>query len=124
MLSHLSFGVDDLEHAAMFYEKILAPLGYMRVWTDGQNAVGFGEKGGQDRLVLFGKPKQVIAPGPGFHLSFIAPDREAVDSFHAIAIEMGATDSGAPGLRPRYGPTYYAAFVVDLDGYKIEAVHK
>jgi catechol 2,3-dioxygenase-like lactoylglutathione lyase family enzyme len=124
MLSHLSFGVDDLARAAMFYEKILAPLGYVRVWTDGQHAVGFGEKGGPDRLVLFGKPKQAIAPGPGFHLSFVAPDRESVDSFHAIAIEAGGKDSGLPGLRLRYGPTYYAAFVIDLDGYKLEAVHK
>ena len=124
MLSHLSFGIDDLERAAMFYEKILAPLGYARVWTDGQHAVGFGEKDGPDRLVLFGKPKQVVAPGPGFHLSFIAPNRASVDSFYARAIDAGGTDNGAPGLRLRYGPTYYAAFVIDLDGYKLEAVHK
>jgi catechol 2,3-dioxygenase-like lactoylglutathione lyase family enzyme len=124
MLGHLSFGVDDLERAAAFYESILAPLGYVRVWTSGQHAVGFGEKGGQDRLALFAKPNEATAPGPGFHLAFVAPSREAVDAFHAAAVAAGGKDCGPPGPRPRYGPTYYAAFVIDLDGYKLEAVHK
>jgi catechol 2,3-dioxygenase-like lactoylglutathione lyase family enzyme len=66
----------------------------------------------------------VIAPGPGFHLAFIAPSREAVDAFHAAALAAGAEDCGAPGPRPHYGETYYAAFVIDLDGYKLEAVHQ
>jgi catechol 2,3-dioxygenase-like lactoylglutathione lyase family enzyme len=124
MLGHLSFGVDDLERAAAFYESILAPLGYVRVWTSGQHAVGFGERGGQDRLALFAKPNEATAPGPGFHLAFVAPSREAVDAFHAAALAAGAKDCGPPGPRPRYGPTYYAAFVIDLDGYKLEAAHK
>jgi len=123
MLSHLSFGVDDLERAADFYEKTLAPLGYVRVFTKSQ-AVGFGEPGGEDRLALLAKPRQVVAPGPGFHLAFIAPSREAVDAFHIAALSAGGKDGGAPGLRPHYGPTYYAAFVIDLDGYKLEAHHQ
>ncbi|SDR24614.1 Glyoxalase/Bleomycin resistance protein/Dioxygenase superfamily protein [Rhizobiales bacterium GAS113] len=124
MLGHMSFGVDDLERAAFFYESILAPLGYVRVWTNGQRGAGFGEPGGPDRLALFARPNQVIAPGPGFHLAFVAPDRAAVDAFHAAAIEAGGKDAGAPGLRPHYGASYYAAFVIDLDGYKLEAVHQ
>ena len=123
MLGHLSFGVDDLDRSATFYEQILAPLGYVRVWTN-PNGVGFGEKGAGDKLALFPKPQQVIAPGPGFHLAFNAPSREAVDAFHTAAVNAGGGDCGAPGLRPHYGPTYYAAFVVDLDGYKLEAVHQ
>jgi catechol 2,3-dioxygenase-like lactoylglutathione lyase family enzyme/ribosomal protein S18 acetylase RimI-like enzyme len=122
MLGHLSFGVNDLDRAAAFYDSILAPLGYIRVWT-GPNGVGFGEKGAGDKLALFPKAGQV-APGPGFHLAFIAPSREAVDAFHVAAINAGAIDCGAPGLRPHYGATYYAAFVVDPDGYKLEAVHQ
>jgi catechol 2,3-dioxygenase-like lactoylglutathione lyase family enzyme len=123
MLGHLSFGVDDLARSADFYDKILAPLGYVRVWANERGA-GFGEKGGNDRFALFSRPGQVIPPGPGFHLSFVAPSRDAVDAFHAAAILAGGKDAGAPGLRPRYGPDYYAAFVIDLDGYKLEAKHQ
>ncbi|MEQ8398082.1 VOC family protein [Thalassobaculum sp.] len=123
MLGHLSFGVNDLDRAASFYDAILAPLGYVRVWTSA-HAVGFGAPGGGDKLALFAKPGEVIAPGPGFHLAFTAPNRAAVDAFHAAALTAGGADDGGPGLRPRYGPSYYAAFVRDPDGYKLEAVHQ
>jgi catechol 2,3-dioxygenase-like lactoylglutathione lyase family enzyme len=123
MLGHMSFGVDDLTRSAEFYDRILAPLGYVRVWSKG-HAVGFGEKGGGDRLALFAKAGNVVAPGPGFHLAFTAPNRDAVDAFHAAALRAGGIDCGEPGLRPHYGSTYYAAFVVDLDGHKLEAVHQ
>jgi predicted lactoylglutathione lyase len=75
-------------------------------------------------LALFSKAGQVSAPGPGFHLAFAAPSRDAVDAFHAAALRAGGTDCGMAGLRPQYGATYYAAFVVDLDGHKLEAVHE
>jgi catechol 2,3-dioxygenase-like lactoylglutathione lyase family enzyme len=120
MLSHLSFGVNDLSRAASFYDQILAPLGYVRLFTRSQ-AVGFGEEGGEHRLSLLAKPGQVVPPGPGFHLAFAAPSHEAVDAFHAAALAAGGRDCGSPGLRLNYGPTYYAAFVIDLDGYKLEA---
>jgi catechol 2,3-dioxygenase-like lactoylglutathione lyase family enzyme len=123
LLGHLSFGVNDLERASAFYERVLAPLGYVLVWANSAGA-GFGSKGGGDKLALFSKPGQVVAPGPGFHLALQAPSREAVDAFYAAAIGAGGTDCGAPGLRPHYSPTYYAAFVLDLDGYKLEAVHQ
>lgn len=123
MLGHLSFGVSDLEAAGRFYDAVLAPLGYVRVWTSG-HAVGYGEPGGGDKLALFARPGQVVAPGPGFHLAFDALDRAAVDAFHAAALRAGGRDEGAPGPRPKYGATYYAAFVVDPDGHKLEAVHK
>ena len=64
------------------------------------------------------------APGPGFHLAFDAADPAAVDRFHAAALEHGGSDDGPPGPRPQYGPTYYAAFVFDPDGNKLEAVHQ
>jgi catechol 2,3-dioxygenase-like lactoylglutathione lyase family enzyme len=123
MLGHVSFGVADLHRAVAFYDRILAPLGYVRVWTN-RHGVGFGEKGAGDKLALFPRPQnQATAPGPGFHLAFNAPSREAVDAFHAAAIDAGGKDCGAPGTRPNYGASYYAAFVFDLDGYKLEAVH-
>jgi catechol 2,3-dioxygenase-like lactoylglutathione lyase family enzyme len=123
MLGHLSFGVDDLARATRFYDQILAPLGFERVWSNERGA-GFGERGGGDKLALFARPGQVVAAGAGFHLAFDAPSRAAVDAFHAAAIAAGGRDAGAPGLRPHYGAQYYAAFVIDLDGYKLEAVHQ
>ncbi len=123
MLGHLSFGVTDLARAAAFYQAALAPLGYVRVWS-GECAIGFGEAGGPDRLALFARPGEACPPGPGFHLAFTAPSRAAVDGFHAAALAAGGRDEGAPGPRPNYGASYYAAFVVDPDGHKLEAVHQ
>lgn len=123
MLSHLSLGVEDLARATAFYERVLAPLGFVCVWRS-ERASGFGEPGGNDRLALFARPGKARAPGEGFHLCFTAPTRAAVDAFHAEALAAGGTDSGAPGLREHYSPTYYAAFVIDPDGYKLEAVHQ
>ena len=123
MLGHLSFGVGDLARSAEFYDRVLAPLGYVRVWSN-RRGVGFGEKGGGDKLALFAQPERGRPPGPGFHLAFTAPSRGAVDTFHAAALGAGGRDCGAPGPRPHYGATYYAAFVLDPDGYKLEAVHQ
>lgn len=63
-------------------------------------------------------------PGPGFHLAFDAPDHAAVDAFHAAGLAAGGRDNGQPGLRPHYGATYYAAFLIDPDGHHLEAVHQ
>lgn len=123
MLSHLSFGVADLARAAAFYDGVLATLGYVRVWGDDE-AVGYGVPGGNDKLALFAQGGRVSPPGTGFHLAFAAPSRAAVDAFHAAALRLGGRDQGAPGARPHYGATYYAAFVTDPDGHKLEAVHQ
>ncbi len=120
MLGHLSFGVADLARSTVFYDAALTALGYARVWTN-EHGAGYGLAGGGDKLALFPRA-DALAPGTGFHLAFDAPSREAVDRFHAAAIAAGGTDDGPPGLRPRYSPTYYAAFVIDPDGYKLEAV--
>ena len=121
MLHHISLGVADLDRSASFYDAVLAPLGYSRVWTDA-TAVGYGEPGGGDKLAIKLQKGRVVAPGPGFHLAFAAPSREAVARFHEAALKNGGADNGAPGLRPHYGPDYYAAFVVDPDGHRVEAV--
>jgi catechol 2,3-dioxygenase-like lactoylglutathione lyase family enzyme len=126
MLHHLSLGVGTIERSASFYDAVLLPLGYVRVWSDlrpsepGQ-AVGYGPPGSGDKLAL----KQVQNPTaeiPGFHVAFSAPSRAAVRAFHAAALGAGARDNGPPGLRPDYGPHYYAAFVIDPDGHRLEAV--
>ena len=121
MLGHLSFGVSDLERAVAFYDATLAPLGLTRVWTK-PNAAGYGLPGGGDIFALKQQPTLVRPPGRGFHLAFNASTRAAVDAFHSGALRAGGTDNGAPGLRRHYGPTYYAAFVIDPDGHPIEAV--
>ena len=120
MLHHLSFGVRDLARAGAFYDAVLAPLGFVRVWDDDE-AIGYGEPGGGDKLALKLVP-EVTLPGAGFHLAFGASTREQVAAFHAAALRHGGQCNGAPGLRPDYGDDYFAAFVIDADGYRIEAV--
>jgi catechol 2,3-dioxygenase-like lactoylglutathione lyase family enzyme len=121
MLHHLSFGVRDLTRSAAFYEAALAPLGYVCVWSD-STALGYGLPGGGDKLALKLRPNDLAIAGSGFHVAFAAPTRAAVDRFHAAALSHGGQDNGAPGLRPDYGLNYYAAFVIDPDGYRLEAV--
>jgi len=125
MLSHISLGVLDLARATRFYDGALNELGYVRLWSH-DTGVGYGERGWKDeKLAIFAKGTAAKAPGEGWHLALTALSRAAVDRFHAAALANGGTDLGLPGLRPHYGPHYYAAFVRDPDGYKIEAVcHK
>ncbi len=120
MLHHISFSVADLEVAGAFYDAALGALGYRRVFED-RTAIGYGLEDGQDMLCLKLRAAPV-RPGPGFHLAFAAPSRAAVDAFHMRALRAGGADNGAPGLRPPYGEHYYAAFVIDPDGYPVEAV--
>lgn len=126
MLHHISFGVSDIQRSATFYDTALAPLGYVRVWADLEGekcnqAVGYGREGGKDKFAIKQKETSVRAPGPGFHLAFAAPTRDAVDEFYCAALNHGGEGAGGPGLRPQYGENYYAAFVVDPDGYRVEA---
>ncbi|AQR63323.1 glyoxalase/bleomycin resistance/extradiol dioxygenase family protein [Brevundimonas sp. LM2] len=122
MLDHIGVDVSDVARSRAFYEAALAPLGYRVLDASDPGATG------ADTVVLFGidTPDFVIArdqaPGRGNHIAFRAETRAAVDAFHAAALAAGGTDNGAPGLRPHYGPTYYAAFVIDPDGFNIEAV--
>lgn len=121
MLHHVSLPVSDLAASVRLYDAALAPLGYVRVWSF-SDAVGYGPPGGGDKLALKCSPPIVQPPSAGFHLALAAPTRSAVDEFWAAACAEGAIDNGAPGLRAHYGPNYYAAFIIDLDGAHIEAV--
>jgi catechol 2,3-dioxygenase-like lactoylglutathione lyase family enzyme len=127
MLGHISLGVSDLDRARAFYDAALAPLGFVRLWrTD--DGIGYGPPNpeGNEKLALFAKPGAGVrlAAGPGFHLALTAPSTAAVDEFHAAALAAGGRDDGGAGLRPHYGRAYYAAFVFDPDGHKLEAVHQ
>jgi catechol 2,3-dioxygenase-like lactoylglutathione lyase family enzyme len=121
MLHHVSFPVLDLPRSAAFYDAALAPLGYVRVWADA-TAVGYGSGvGGGDKFAIKRRPGNAGVPGDGFHVAFAAPSREAVRLFHHAALIHGGRDNGAPELCTEYGPDYYAGFVLDPDGYRIEA---
>jgi catechol 2,3-dioxygenase-like lactoylglutathione lyase family enzyme len=119
MLDHVSIGVKDIEAAKSFYDAALKPLGYVRKYAEGNDA-GYGK----DKIQLWlGKAERPVKEdmASGLHFCFAAPSRKAVDDFYAQAIKAGGRDNGKPGLRPNYGPNYYGAFVIDPDGYRIEA---
>jgi catechol 2,3-dioxygenase-like lactoylglutathione lyase family enzyme len=128
MLHHISIGAQEIDRAVRFYDATLAPLGYVRVWSDlrpgeTEQAVGYGPIGSGDKLAVK-QVAQPIAYMPGFHIAFSAPNRAAVIAFYSAALATGGTDNGQPGLRPDYGSNYFAAFVVDPEGYRLEAVCK
>ncbi|MFO0667495.1 MAG: VOC family protein [Polyangiaceae bacterium] len=120
MLDHVSLGTSDIARAAHFYDAAMAALGFVRVWTMAE-AVGYGPPGADDKLAIKLRSGFVV-PGPGFHLALTAQTREEVDAFFEAALASGGAANGEPGLRPNYGPGYYAAFVFDPDGHALEAV--
>lgn len=121
MLHHLSLGVADLARSAVFYDAALSALGYVRVWAD-TTAVGYGLSGGGDKFAIKLDAGHVTGAGPGFHVAFAAASRESVIRFYEAALRHGGQDNGRPELCPEYGAHYFAAFVFDPDGYRIEAV--
>lgn len=104
MLGHLSIGVRDLDRAGRFYDAVMAPLGWVRLWTD-PDGLGYGPPNGNDKLATCLRA-DAHPPGPGFHLCFNCPNDAAVDAFHVAALANGGTDDGAPGPRPHFGPDY------------------
>jgi catechol 2,3-dioxygenase-like lactoylglutathione lyase family enzyme len=119
MLDHVSIGVSDIPRAGKFYDAVLKPLGYTRL-SDGAEALGYGGKSAALWVLAAKKPVKAD-PDSGLHLCFQAPDRKSVDAFHAAGLKQGGKDNGKPGIRADYSANYYAAFVVDPDGYRIEA---
>jgi catechol 2,3-dioxygenase-like lactoylglutathione lyase family enzyme len=122
MLDHVALEVSDFKRSKGFYEAALAPLGVSLVMEPMPEAAGFGSDLGQGPKPYFWIRARGRPPVSGVHIAFAAPDRDAVDAFHAAALAAGATDNGAPGPRPIYHPGYYAAFVLDPDGNNVEAV--
>ena len=120
MIDHISIAVRDLDASARFYGHVLAALGYAKLATK-PTTVGFGKKYPE---FWINRRATMTTPDPegGVHVCLRAPDASAVDAFHAAAIEAGGRTNGPPGPRPEYNPGYYAAFVFDLDGNRIEAV--
>ncbi len=120
MIDHVSVAVRDLQAAARFYGAVLANLGFAKL-EDRPATVGFGKQYPEFWINL----RSDLAPLPansGAHVCFRARSTDLVDAFHAAALAAGGADDGAPGLRPQHGEGYYAAFIRDPDGNRIEAV--
>jgi catechol 2,3-dioxygenase-like lactoylglutathione lyase family enzyme len=115
VIDHVSIAVSNLAASRAFYERSLAPLG-IGVVMEVPGAAGFGRDGKPSFWIGAGGPS-----GP-IHIAFVAPDRAAVDAFHREALAAGGRDNGGPGVRERYHPAYYGAFVHDPDGNNAEAV--
>lgn len=114
MIDHISIRVSDYDDSKRFYEAALAPLGY-RLLMEGVYGAGFGRSRKPDFWIKQGEPSRI-------HIAFASDERATVDAFHRAARSAGGRDNGPPGLRPEYHPGYYGAFVLDPDGYNIEAV--
>jgi catechol 2,3-dioxygenase-like lactoylglutathione lyase family enzyme len=121
MIDHVSVAVRDLSKAELFYTALLTPLGMrkLREWPNA--AIGFGKKYPEfwiNRRMTMAH----VADDSGVHICLRATDPRAVEDFHAAALKAGGVSDGAPGLRAEYHSSYYAAFVRDPDGNRIEAV--
>jgi catechol 2,3-dioxygenase-like lactoylglutathione lyase family enzyme len=119
MINHVSIGVRDIAQTKRFYDAALKALGYAAL-SESATSLGYGK----DAVVLWISASDKPVPADaasGLHFCFDAPTRKSVAAFHAAALGAGGQDNGKPGLRADYGPNYYAAFVVDPDGYRLEA---
>ena len=129
MIHHISIGVSDILASGAFYDAILSPLGYIRAFEDlrpgeQHQAIGYGTKVDEDTFTIKERFATDLSPGPGFHLAFSAPTREAVEEWYKRGIEMGGTNRGEPKIWAEFGPNYFAAYLTDPDGWQIEAVYK
>jgi catechol 2,3-dioxygenase-like lactoylglutathione lyase family enzyme len=118
VFDHVLLDVDDFDASRSFYEMALAPLGIAVASEPAPQMVGLGPEG-KPILWLMARGRPTTH---GVHIAFGAETRDAVDAFHAAGLAAGGTDNGAPGPRPIYHASYYAAFVIDPDGNNIEAV--
>lgn len=119
MINHVSIGVRNLARTRHFHDAALQPLGFTCL-SHGDQSLGYGGEAVAFWISVVERP---VAPddASGLHVCFDAPTRESVDAFHAAALGAGGRDNGKPGVRADYDANYYAAFVVDPDGYRLEA---
>ena len=120
MIDHVSLAVSDLERAVPFYERLFAPLGMTKLVVR-PAAVGFG-KAYPEVWINLREAMALVPPGSGVHLCLRAKSTEEVDAFHSAAVEAGGNSESVPSLRPHDRVRYYAAFIADRDGNRIEAV--
>lgn len=129
MIDHLSIRVADLPRSRAMYDACLPALGYRVIMTidDAPDFKGVGYGGDSyEPAFWIGASTDPADPAPvpidGMHMAFAAKDRPSVDAWYQAALAHGGRDNGPPGIRHQYHPNYYAAFVIDPDGYHLEAV--
>lgn len=122
-IHHIDFAVGAFDRSRAFYIEALAPLGFRLsieyVREDGRRLAGFGSGPLSDPVFWIRSGTPLVGR---LHVAFLASSRARVDAVHAAALHAGGRDNGTPGLRPRYGDNWYAAFILDPDGHNIEAV--
>ena len=124
MIDHMGITVSDLKKSKAFYSKSLAALGYVLI-RDNPTSISFGVKDGHGKSTDPGGDFWLsvgVPMAPPVHFAFSAASQVTVDAFFAAGITSGGTDNGAPRIRTQYHSNYYAAFLLDPDGYNIEAV--
>ncbi len=123
ILSHITLGTNDKVRAARFYDAVLGTIGFTRLPKPPHKPLAY-DKNGEMPTVYIYTPEDGRAAtwGNGTHIAFLADTREQVRDFHKRALMLGGSDEGLPGLRDHYGPDYYAAYVRDPDGNKLQAV--
>ena len=119
MFDHISIGVRDIARSQAFYDSALQAIGYKRLSED---SLGYGKEAVAFWIGLTNSPVPDDSKS-GLHFCFAVPDRQSVARFHATALAAGGRDNGKPGVCADYGPDYFAAYVVDPDGYRLEALH-
>ncbi|KAI8340139.1 Glyoxalase/bleomycin resistance protein/dioxygenase [Chlamydoabsidia padenii] len=123
LIHHASIFVEDFEASKQFYASLLESLGHKLTLDIPGQYCGYSHPTKGYANGSFGISPNRSGHPINQHIGFGADSREQVDAFHKKALELGAKCNGKPGLRPQYGPTYYAAFVHDQDGNNIEAVY-
>lgn len=119
MIDHIGFEVADLRASGRFYDAVFWALGSRRL-IDSEHAIAYGVNGPQFWIVVRGRP-----PAPGYgHVALAANGKAAVDAAHRAGLAHGGSDDGAPGLRPQYGRRYYAGYLRDPDGLRVEVVSR
>jgi catechol 2,3-dioxygenase-like lactoylglutathione lyase family enzyme len=119
MIDHIAIGVRDIEVAKAFYDAVLKPLGLQRLY-EGPDFAAYGRDDKDDLSIYQGG--EGWCPDPKVHIAFCAKSREAVEAFHRQGMEAGGKDDGAPAIREDFADDYFAAFLKDPDGQRIEAV--
>ncbi|ACE06291.1 hypothetical protein Aasi_0926 [Candidatus Amoebophilus asiaticus 5a2] len=128
MIDHITFAVNNFSESLKFYDETMHILGIERlkiIEDEESQMAGYGQAGKchfgifQDR-----KPneQELVGKARGFHLAFTAPNVNSIHEWHQKCLELGSMDNGAPGPRPHFNPGYYAAFIIDPNGWRIEAM--